>query len=80
MAIQIEAARPRRRRGASGGGPSVREVCLLGAGRPPMRWDVGAEVRWEGRLYRVAAAAPPQAAADGDARRYVHLTPAAAGL
>jgi hypothetical protein len=76
MAIQAQAMRPERRSKASGGSPSVREVCLLGAGPPVPGWAVGAEVRWEGRVYRVAAAQAPAGPAGGAERGYVHLAPA----
>jgi hypothetical protein len=75
MAIQVRAVRPRCRK-ANGGVPSVREVCLLGTGRPVPGWAVGAEVQWEGRVYRVAATQAPSGSAGGAARRYVHLSPA----
>jgi hypothetical protein len=77
MVIQVRAVRPQRRREASGGRPSVREVCLLGAEPPIPGWAVGAEVRWEGRVYRVVATQAPAGPAGGEVRRYVHLTPVA---
>lgn len=75
MASTRRGPRPRGRRGMSpGGGPSVREVCLLGAdGVPAPTWAPGAWVRWAGRAYRVTAT---QAEAAGGAR-YVYLSPAA---
>jgi hypothetical protein len=76
MAIQVRAARPRRRSKASGDGPSVREVCLLGASRPVPGWAVGGQVRWEGRVYRVAALQAPAGPVGDPVRRYIHLTPA----
>ena len=76
MATRILGARPGRRVATKG--PSVREVCLLGAARQDSGWAVGATVEWEGRVYRVAAT--QGAPAEGAATSYVHLMPAPDGF
>ena len=58
------------RRGTLGPGPSVREVCLLGAAREDAPWSEGAQVEWGGRTYRVEAT---QLLPDEVPARYVHL-------
>ena len=63
----------RRRKASRRAGPSVREVCLLGAraAQPESGWSAGGRVEWSGRAYRITAT-------DGGDRAepvYLHLEP-----
>jgi hypothetical protein len=71
MATLTRGLRTKAKTKVKASGSSVREVCLLGTTLPRQAWACGSagRVRWSGRVYRATAAL----AADGDARRYVHL-------
>ena len=72
IASRLPTSRPGRRKGAAG--PSVREVCLVGAVRSASTCAVetGQVLRRDGRTYRVERLQRPSGA---DSRRYVYLAP-----
>jgi hypothetical protein len=58
MSTLARGPRPRRRRASpKAGGPTIREVRLVGPGSttPAPAWAAGEQVEWGGRAYRVAA-------------------------
>ncbi len=74
MAIGVRALRSAwlRDRRAEASRPTIREVCLIGMEHPARdpSWTEGQEVTWQGRNYRVKAAA---AGSSQPAGSYIHL-------
>ncbi|MBX6312361.1 MAG: hypothetical protein IRY99_05495, partial [Isosphaeraceae bacterium] len=73
MTILADGSRTaRRRKVRRDGGPSVREVCLLGLPAPARSWAAGECIAWGGRAYRISALQAEVGEGVG-ALRYVHL-------
>ena len=73
MAISTRSREAPPRKARARPGPSVREVCLLGPGRPLTAPPAGSGVQLYGRSYRVASLG--ECPAEGAPPRYVYLAP-----